>query len=87
MLVSAFAAAAGAVVITGQRSVLTTGVMIALALIPSMSIVGMALASADLALAGRGFVRWSVDAVLVVLISAVVLGLKQLLLHRRRALS
>lgn len=87
VLVSAFAGAAGAVVVTGQRSVLTTGVMIALALIPSMALVGMGLVAGDFSLAGRGFVRWIVDAGLVVLASAVVLGLKEVLLHRGRALS
>lgn len=85
-LASAFAAAAGAVVVSGQRSVLTTGVMIALALIPSMAVAGMALGVGDLALAGRGLVRWGVDVALVVVISALVFGLKQGLLHRRRAL-
>lgn len=87
VVASAFAAAAGAVVISGQRSVLTTGVMIALALIPSMTIVGMAVAVGDFALAGRGFVRWAVDAGLVVLLSAAVLVVKRLYLHRHRALS
>jgi uncharacterized membrane protein len=84
VVVSAFAGMAGAVVVTGQRSVLTAGVMIALALIPSMSIVGMALVSGDFALAGRG--RWLLDVVLVMLAGALVLGLKQRFLHRHRAL-
>jgi len=87
VVASTFAAAAGAVVISGQRSVLTTGVMIALALIPSMAIVGMGITVGDFALAGRGFVRWAVDAALVVVVSAVVLTLKRLYLHRHSALS
>lgn len=87
VVASTFAAAAGAFVISGQRSVLTTGVMIALALIPSMAIVGMGITVGDLALAGRGFVRWAVDAGLVVLVSAVVLGLKRVYLQHHRALS
>lgn len=87
VVASTFAGAAGAVVISGQRSVLTTGVMIALALIPSMAIVGMGLAVGDFDLAGRGFVRWAVDVGLVVLLSAAVLGVKRLYLQRHRALS
>lgn len=87
LLASTFAAAAGAVVITGQRSVLTTGVMIALALIPSMSIVGMALAVGDVGLMGRGLVRWLLDVALVLVVSTLVLGLKQAFLHRRKAMS
>lgn len=87
VVASTFAGAAGAVVISGQRSVLTTGVMIALALIPSMAIVGMGIGVGDFALAGRGFVRWAVDAGLVVLLSALVLSLKRLYLRHHRALS
>jgi hypothetical protein len=87
VVASTFAAAAGAVVISGQRSVLTTGVMIALALIPSMAIVGMGISVGDFSLAAGGFVRWAVDVALVVVVSALVLSLKRLYLHRHRALS
>ncbi len=87
VLLSIVASAAGAVTITAQRSVLSAGVMIALALIPSISIAGMALAVGDLPLAGRGLVRWSVDVASVIIVGAAVLGLKQALIHRRRALS
>lgn len=87
VLASALAAVAGAVVVSGQRSVLTTGVMIALALIPSMAIVGMGLSVGDAALAARGLLRWSVDVGLVVLLSAIVLWLKQRFLHHHRGLS
>lgn len=81
------AGAAGAVVVAAQRSVLTAGVMIALALIPGMSIAGMAVATGDFDLAGRGLIRWLVDAVAVVIAGLVVLGFKQAFIHRRRALS
>lgn len=85
VIVALFAAAAGTVIVTGQRSVLTTGVMIALALIPSMSIAGMGVVSGDLELAGRGFLRWLVDAGVVLVVSAAVLRMKRAVLHRRRA--
>ena len=85
IFVSVLGAAAGAVVVCGLRSVLTTGVMITLALIPSMSIVGMGIATADFTLAGKGLSRWAVDAALVLTVSAVILILKQKLVHRRRA--
>jgi uncharacterized membrane protein len=90
VLTSAFAAAAaaaGAIVISGQRSVLTTGVMIALALIPSLTITGMAAVVGDLPLTGRGVARWAVDVVLVMAFSAVVIGIKRLYLQKHRALS
>jgi hypothetical protein len=74
---------AGAVVVTGQQAVLTIGVMIALALIPAMSIAGMGLAMLDLSLAGEGLLRWLLDAAVVTAMGALVLGLKQAFLHRR----
>lgn len=86
VLLSLVAGAAGAVTVTAQRSVLSAGVMIALALVPSMSIVGMALVVGDFALAGRGLGRWAVEAASVIVSSAVVLGMKQAFIHRRRAL-
>ena len=61
-LVALAAGATGAAIISAQRAVLTTGVMITLALIPSMGVVGLALADFDLPLAGRGLLRWAVDA-------------------------
>jgi uncharacterized hydrophobic protein (TIGR00271 family) len=87
VVLALIAGAAGAVVVTAQRSVLSAGVMIALALIPSMTIVGMALITGNPALASQGLIRWSVEAGAVLVASTVVLGFKHLLLHRRRAIS
>lgn len=81
VLISLFGAIAGAVIVTAQRAVMTVGVMITLALIPSMGIVGMGLVVGDLALASQGFMRWGVDAVLVTIMSAMVFGLKKRFLH------
>lgn len=83
VLISCFGAIAGPVIVSAQRSVMTVGVMITLALIPSMGIVGMGLATGDLTLAGQGFIRWLVDALLVTVMSAMVFGLKQRFLHHR----
>jgi len=87
ILISALGGIAGGVIISGQRSVMTTGVMITLALIPSMAIVGMGMVVGDLALAGRGLVRWAVDVALVMAMSTLVFGLKQRFLHRGASLS
>lgn len=84
LLMSVFGGLAGAVVISGLRSVLTTGVMITLALIPSMAVVGTGVAIGDPDLATQGLLRWGVDALLVMTMSAAVFALKQRLLHRRR---
>lgn len=81
VLIALAAGAAGAAIIAAQRSVLSAGVMIALALIPSASIVGMALASGNLGLAGSGASRWLVDALCVVLGGGLVLSLKRCFQH------
>lgn len=85
VLLSVFGACAGAIVVSGLRSVLTTGVMVTLALIPSLSLAGMALVLGEFALAAHGFFRWIVDAVLVIVFGGAVLALKQKFVHRRRA--
>lgn len=61
--------------------------MIGLALIPSLTITAMGLVEGELAVAGRAFSRWLIDVALVLVCSALVIGLKQALVHRRRALS
>lgn len=82
-LVSAAAAIAGAILIAAHRTVLTGGVMIALALIPSGTLIGMALVWTDGALAGRAAVRLLIEMGLVVSLSALVLLWKRLRSHRR----
>jgi hypothetical protein len=85
VLASVLGATGGAFVVAGLRSVLTTGVMITLSLVPSITIVGMAIANGNLALAGDAFARWALDAALVIFMSAIVLGVKQKMTHRRRS--
>ncbi|RJP74385.1 MAG: DUF389 domain-containing protein [Candidatus Zixiibacteriota bacterium] len=86
LLLSALAAMAGGLVVTTLRRDLEAGVMIALALVPSMGIAGMALALGDLSLAGSAFLRWVVDVAEVLIFSGIVLLVKQLLFHRRKTL-
>lgn len=62
VLIALVAGAAGAVIVASGRSVLTAGVMIALALIPAMAIAGMAAVAGDPGLALRGLIRWATDA-------------------------
>ncbi|QJD58455.1 DUF389 domain-containing protein [Pseudomonas sp. gcc21] len=85
--VSAFGGIAGAVVISAQKSVLTTGVMVTLALIPSMALVGMGLVAGDPGLMGIAALRWLLDALLVMVMCAAVFGLKHRFLHRSREAS
>lgn len=79
-LIGFAAGAAGAAIIAAHRSVLTAGVMIALALIPSASIVGMALAAGELGLAGEGLLRWGADVVLVIVGGGLVFCTKRLMM-------
>ncbi len=86
VVVALLAGAAGAAVVSIYRSVLSVGVMIALALIPTMSLTGMALAEGDLPLAGAAAVRWLVDVICVLGASTAVLAAKQAFIHRRASL-
>lgn len=81
--VSALASVAGAVLVASNRSVLTAGVMIALALVPTAALAGMACASLDWSLLAASFGRLAIEVTLVVIGSVVVLGIKRVLLHRR----
>lgn len=73
VLVTIVASAAGAILISSNRAVLTSGVMIALALIPAAALFGIGLVKGDLGLAARGLIRLSVEVALVVGVSAAVL--------------
>ena len=86
VIVALGAGTAGAVIVTAGRSILTAGVMIALALVPTMAITGMALAAGDFSLAAQAAGRWVVDAVSVVLAGGLVFAAKQALIHGRRGL-
>jgi hypothetical protein len=81
VLISLAAGAAGAAIIAAQRSVLTAGVMIALALVPSAAIVGVAIATAETELVPAAALRWVVDVLSVVIAGGAVLGVKYLLLQ------
>ncbi|WP_258805785.1 DUF389 domain-containing protein [Pseudarthrobacter sp. NS4] len=65
-VVTIAAGLAGAILIAASRSVLTTGVMIALALVPSATLVGAGLATWQIDLAWLSFLRWLHDASIVV---------------------
>lgn len=58
--------------------------MVALALVPGMTISGMGLALGELAVAAKGVLRWTVDALCVVVAGGLTLGLKRWFIHRRR---
>jgi hypothetical protein len=86
VLASVAAAAGGALLIAGGRAILTGGVMIALALIPTAAIVAMAMFSGDWALSGKAAMRWLIDAGLVIILSGAVLGWHRIYVQRRKAM-
>jgi ABC-type protease/lipase transport system fused ATPase/permease subunit len=65
VVVSALAAIAGALLVVSHRSVLTAGVMIALALVPAAALIPVALIGGDATRAGWAALRWSTEAALV----------------------
>ena len=72
--IAVVAGTGGAVLLVTNRRVLTAGVMIALGLIPSLSLAAMSLVAGDLSLALSATGRWLVDAVAVTLTSVLVFG-------------
>lgn len=68
------ASLAGALLVLANRAVLTAGVMIALALVPGATLVGLGIASGDLALARDGALRWVHDAAAVTIVGMATFG-------------
>ncbi|MDP8905834.1 MAG: DUF389 domain-containing protein [Chloroflexota bacterium] len=85
VLVALVAGVAGTLLIVIGRSVLTAGVMVALALVPGSAIAGMALVSLEIDIALRASARWVVDAVAVVAVGMAVLWWRQVAVYRRPA--
>jgi hypothetical protein len=83
LLLALLAGAAGAVLVATNRTVLTAGVMIALALIPTASLVGAGLAAGAPSVAGQAALRWLFDALLVIFASLLVLWWKRRTVQRR----
>jgi uncharacterized membrane protein len=70
--VSVLAGVAGTLLVISQRSVLTAGVMMAVALNPTATMIGMGLVAGDFQLAGSAAVRFAVEGVIIVGVSVVV---------------
>lgn len=77
IVISAVAAVCGGLLIAIDRTVLTAGVMVALALVPTATLVPMALLAGDLATAGAAGGRFAVEVGLVLVGSAAVFAVKR----------
>ncbi|MBW7956965.1 MAG: DUF389 domain-containing protein [Deltaproteobacteria bacterium] len=84
LIISAAASAAGAILIASHRSILTAGVMIGLALIPTAALVSMGVVAGDWVTAWKALIRWAIEAALVVSVSMPVFLWKRFHVHRRK---
>lgn len=82
-LTSLVAGAAGGLLVASMRSVLTSGVMIGLALVPSAALIGIGLVAADFDIARQALVRFGVEVALVFSLSLAVLACNRFWLHKR----
>lgn len=85
LFITVLAGAAGAILVATNRTVLTAGVMIALALIPSAALIGSGLVAGDGEVAVGALVRWVLDVLLVTGMSVLVLWWKRVTVQRRDA--
>lgn len=85
LFVSLLAGAAGAILVATNRTVLTAGVMIALALIPAAALVGAGVVAGNGEVAGGALARWLLDVLLVVGMSLLVFWWKRATVQRRDA--
>lgn len=84
LLASIAAATAGAFLILQERSVLTAGVMIALALVPAAAVSGLGIATLDSSLMLAGLVRLAIEISIVVVMSMAVLAWKFKWMEKRK---
>lgn len=84
VLLSACGAVAGITMMLSYRLFLIPGALIALGIIESAAMIGVALAAGSLALMYEGAERLVLDVLLIVMGGAIVVLLKQLLVHRRK---
>lgn len=83
VIASVVAGVAGTILVATGRSVLTAGVMVALALIPGATITAMGLATGDFDIAAAGALRWAVDVAAVLSTAFAVLAWKRAAVHKR----
>ncbi|MGE0081639.1 MAG: DUF389 domain-containing protein [Thiohalomonadaceae bacterium] len=83
LVVAALGAVAGTLLVAANRAVLTGGVMVALSLIPSITIAGMALAAGDWDLLLDGLWRWALEVLMVTAFSVATLWWKRVNIQRR----
>lgn len=86
IIVSALAGIAGAILIASRREILTSGVMIALALVPAATVASLGLITGRLDIVGKGLLRWAIEVGLVIASSALVFIWKRRYMQGRKML-
>lgn len=86
ILVSSAAAIAGVTMVAARRFAVLAGPLMALALIPAAAMAGVAALTGNGQLMVQGLERLGIDVALIFGLGLVVVGLKQLLVHRRKPL-
>ena len=81
---TALASIAGVLLAATNRSVLTGGVMVALALIPSATVTGMGIVAGEWTVAGRALLCWVIEAGLVFIFPIAFFAWKQRRVQRRK---
>ena len=72
LIVSVVAAVAGGIIIMTNKSLLTAGVMVALALIPTATLVGLGLLEADFSMVGTALIRLLLELAIVTIFTGTV---------------
>lgn len=83
ILVTLAGGLAGTLLVITRRSVLTAGVMIVLALVPTAAIIGMAAISGEMALVAKGALRWAIEVGGITLTSLITLVWQRQRIQRR----
>jgi hypothetical protein len=83
VIVSLVSGVVGTILITTGRSVLTAGVMVALALVPGAAITGMGAITGNLDASIGGASRWAIDVAVVTIAALLVFGWKRAAVHKR----
>ena len=83
LLTSVFASLVGGIIIMTNKSILTAGVMVALALIPAATLVGMWLLEGNFELAGIAFLRLLLEIFIVAFFTGIIFWWKRQSTHKR----
>ena len=84
IIVSVFASLAGGIIIMSNKSLLTAGVMVALALIPSASLIGMALVEGDFGIVRSAALRLCIEIGIVAVFTGLIFQWKRMTSHKRK---